>query len=140
MVSRLASMSAAEERFHQREASFFSSFAKNSQRPIDELRESLDLDGLRERATQQKDTLDALAAARLLSSVFVRASFYEPRRLLAQGDTLAALRLYGLAQSIHPEDAQLCAERQRLFLEFARSKSAAREMGCDAAAKSAVLH
>jgi len=129
-VSRLAYMSAAEEKFHQREDSFFSTFAKNSQQGIDRLRDALDLDDLRDRAAQKKDTLDALAATRLLSSVFVRSSFYEPQRLLAQGDTLAALRLYGLAQSIHPEDAQLCAERERLFQTFGKSKSVPRDLGC----------
>jgi predicted esterase len=130
MVSRLAYMSAAEEKFHQREDSFFSTFATNSQQSTDKLREVLDLDALRDRAAQKKDTLDALAASRLLSSVFVRSSFYEPQRFLAQGDTLAALRLYGLAQSIHPEDAQLCAEREQLFQTFDKNKSVAGDLGC----------
>jgi len=134
-VSRLAAFAAAEQSFHQREDSFFSDFTKNSQKGADRLRAMLDLDALRDRAAQTKDTLDASAAARLLSSVFVRASFYEPRRYLSLGDTLTTLRLYGLAQSIHPDDRQLCAERDRVFRAFAQTKSVPRELACESASK-----
>jgi len=134
-MTRLAMFTASEQSFHQREDSFFSDFAKNSQQRTDKLRAILDLDALRDRAAQTKDTLDAAAAARLLSSVFVRASFYEPRRYLALGDTLTTLRLYGLAQTIHPEDAQLCAERDRLFHAFAQTKPVPGELACKSASK-----
>ncbi|HTD82456.1 MAG TPA: hypothetical protein VK648_01555 [Gemmatimonadaceae bacterium] len=131
VISRLTYLSAAEETFHRREDSFFSTFAKNSQRGIDELRETLGLDALGDRAAQKKDTLDATAAARLLSSVFVRASFYEPQRFLVMGDTLSSLRLYRLAQTIHPDDPALCSQRDRLYRAFAASRSVPRELGCD---------
>jgi len=135
MVGRLAAFSAAEQSFHEREDSFFSDFAKNSQQGTDRLRAILNLDALRDRAAQTRDTLDAAAASRLLSSVFVRASFYEPRRYLAQGDTVSALRLYALAQSIHPNDAQLCGERDRVFRVFAQTKSVPGELRCESASK-----
>ncbi len=134
-VGRLAAFSAAEQSFHEREDSFFSDFAKNPAQGTEKLRSVLDLDALRDRAAQTRDTLDAAAASRLLSSVFVRASFYEPRRYLAQGDTLTSLRLYALAQSIHPDDAQLCAERDHLFRVYAQTKSLPRELGCESASK-----
>ena len=134
---RLGSLAAAAQIFHQHEDSFFADLAKTTpQLSTDKLREILDLDALRDRASQTKDTLDALAASRLLSSVFIRASFYEPRRYLALGDTLSSLRAYALAQSIHPDDAALCAERNRLYRAFAVSRSVPRELGCDANAKS----
>ena len=89
------------------------------------------LDELRDRARQTADTLDAFAAKRLLASIDVRASFYEPRRYLAQGDTLKALSMYALAQSIHPEDSELCVERDRLYRQFAVRRSVPRELSCD---------
>jgi len=136
--SRLASLAAAAQTFHQLEDSFFSDFAKRPQLGTDKLRETLNLDALRDRASQTKDTLDARAASRLLSSVFVRASFYEPRRYRALGDTLNSLRLYGLAQSIHPDDAALCTERDHLYRVFAANanRSVPRELACNSNPKS----
>jgi predicted esterase len=129
-ISRLAYLTAAEETVHRQEDSFFATFAEKPQQGIDKLRESLDLDALRDRAAQQKDSLDATAAARLLASVFVRASFYEPQRFLAMGDTLSSLRLYSLAQTIHPEDTALCSERNRLYRAFAASRPVPRVYAC----------
>jgi predicted esterase len=140
MISRLTYLASTEQTFHQQEDAFFSDFAKKSQQTNDRLRETLNLDALRDRATQTKDTVEAAAAARLLASVFVRASFYEPRRYLALGDTLSALRLYALAQSIHPDDAQLCAERAQLFRVFAEKKSVDRALACESASKTPVPH
>jgi hypothetical protein len=50
---------------------------------------------------------------------------------IAQGDTLKALSMYAIAQSIHPEDSQLCAERNRLYRLFALKRSVPRELSCD---------
>ena len=129
-IDRLTALSVAEQNFHQQETSFFADFAK-TQLGTERLRQLLELDGLRDRATQAKDTLVAAAAARLLASVFVRSSFYEPRRHLALGDTLTALRMYAFAQSIHPEDQDLCAERNRLFQAYGARKSVPPELECE---------
>ena len=129
-IQRLTFLTIAEQNFHQQEDSFFADFAKTSQLGTERLRQRLDLDALRDRASQTKDTLDAAAAARLLSSVFVRSSFYEPRRLLALGDTLPTLRMYAFAQSIHPGDQELCAERNRLFQAYGARKSVPPERAC----------
>lgn len=65
------------------------------------------------------------------ASISVRASFYEPRRYLAERDTLKALSMYALAQSMHPEDTQLCGERDRLCRQFAVKRAVPRELSCD---------
>ena len=131
-AKRISRLAADGQAFRDREETFFANFARpGSPPPTDELRSTLRLDELGDRARQTTDTSDALAAKRLLASVFVRASFYEPRRYLAQGDTVKALAMYALAQSIHPEDSQLCAERDRLYRSFAIRKAVPRELGCD---------
>ena len=109
----------------------FAAFANGSYKgSTATLRDVLRLEDLRRRAAQANDTLDSAAATRLLASVFVQASFYEPRRYLAKGDTLSALRMYALAQSIHPEDTQLCTERDQLFRAFAASRKVAPDLAC----------
>ncbi|HEX6626766.1 MAG TPA: hypothetical protein VF105_02320 [Gemmatimonadaceae bacterium] len=131
-AKRISRLAADAQAYREREDTFFADFARpGSPPPTDELRSTLRLDELRDRARQTTDSSDALAAKRLLASVFVRASFYEPRRYLAQGDTVKALAMYALAQSIHPEDSQLCTERDRLYRSFTIRKSAPRELGCD---------
>ena len=128
-VSQLASESQAAL---DREDAFFADFSR-AEKPqsLDRLRSALNLDDLRDHSRSAADTLGALAARRELSSVFVRASFYEPRRYLAQADTLKALTLYALAQSIQPDNAQLCAERAELFKAYAARKSVDPQLGCD---------
>src|SRR2546423_1201582 len=129
---KVASLAANNQSALEREESFFSEFSQaRAPVPLEKIRSELRLDELRDRARQAADTLDAFAAKRLLASVSVRASFYEPRRYLAQGDTLKALSMYALAQSIRPEDAQLCAERDRLYRQFAVRRSVPRELSCD---------
>lgn len=121
-----------DQRWSEREETFFAEFARANPPPtIEKLRSQLSLDELRDRSRQTTDTLDALAARRRLASVVVRTSFYEPRRYLAQADTLKALMMYALAQSIQPENTQLCAERDQLYRSYAVRKSVARELSCD---------
>ncbi len=116
----------------EREDSFFNDFSRSGKPlALDRIRSTLKLDELRDRAHSSSDPLGALAAKRELSSIFVRASFYEPRRYLAQGDTLKALTLYAVAQSIQPDNTQLCAERNELYRKYAIRKSAAAELGCE---------
>ena len=131
MVKRVGALAAEDDSFRRREDSFFAAFANGSYKgSTATLRDVLRLEDLRRRAAQANDTLDSAAATRLLASVFVQASFYEPRRYLAKGDTLSALRMYALAQSIHPEDTQLCTERDQLFRAFAASRKVAPELAC----------
>ena len=121
-----------EQEFEQRKERFFSDFAREEKpASVAKLRSELDLDELQNRARQTTDRLDAFAAQRLLASILVRASFYEPRRYLTQTDTLKALTMYALAQSIQRDNAQLCAERDRLYRSFATGKSVARELACE---------
>ena len=129
---RVASLAGDNQSALERQESFFSEFSQaRTAAPLEKIRAQLRLDELQDRARQTADTLDAFAARRLLASINVRASFYEPRRYLAQGDTLKALSMYALAQSIHPEDTQLCAERDRLYRQFADRRSVPRELSCD---------
>jgi len=127
----VAQLADDEQRRSEREASFFAEFARTtSPANVQNLRSQLHLDELRERARQTSDTLGALSAKRSLASILVRASFYEPRRYLAQGDTIKALTMYALAQSITPDNNQLCAERDRVYRSYAIRKSVGQELSC----------
>jgi len=129
---RTSELAAESQTALEREDSFFEDFSRSGKPPaVDRIRSTLELDELRNRARGSSDPLGALAAKRELSSIFVRASFYEPRRYLAQGDTLKALTMYALAQSIQPDNAQLCAERNELYRKYAVRKSVAAELGCE---------
>jgi hypothetical protein len=129
---RITQLADDDRGWSEREESLFADFARaNPPASVEKLRSQLNLDELGERAHQTTDTLDALSAKRRLASVLVRSSFYEPRRFLAQGDTLKALTMYALAQSIQPDNTQLCAERDRLYHSYAIKKSVARELACD---------
>jgi len=131
-AARIASLAADNQTALEREESFFTEVSHaGAPASLEKLRSELRLDELRDRARQTADTLDAFAAKRLLASINVRASFYEPRRYLEQGDTLKALSMHAIAQSIHPEDSQLCAERNRLYRLFALKRSVPRELSCD---------
>ena len=128
----IAQLAEDDQRWSEREENFFADFARaEPPSSVDKLRSRLGLDQLRDRSRQTTDTLDALAAKRHLASVLVRASFYEPHRYLAQADTLKALTMYALAQSIQPDNPQLCAERNLLYRSYAVRKSVAPELGCD---------
>jgi dienelactone hydrolase len=116
----VAQLADDDQRWSEREESFFADFARaNPPARVEKLRSQLNLDELGERTHQTTDTLDALSARRRLASLLVRASFYEPRRFLAQADTLKALTMYALAQSIQPDNTQLCVERDKLYRTFA---------------------
>ncbi|HJQ10909.1 MAG TPA: hypothetical protein VJ840_07740 [Gemmatimonadaceae bacterium] len=131
-AKRIARLADDEQEFEKREEKFLSDFARNDKPPtISQLRSELDLDDVQQRASRTTDRLDAVSAQRLLASILVRASFYEPRRYLAAGDTLKALTMFALAQSIQPENTQLCAERDRIYRLFASRKSVARELACE---------
>lgn len=128
---RSSELAAESQTALEREDAFFADFSKaDKPPPLDQVRSTLRLDELTDRARGSSDPLGALAAKRELSSIFVRASFYEPRRYLAQSDTLKALTMYALAQSIQPANAQLCTERDQLYRKYAVSRSLARELGC----------
>jgi predicted esterase len=131
-AKRISSLATDEEAFHEREESFYAEFARDNSPPsVEKIRSTLRLSELRNRARQTSDTLDALSAKRMLASVSVRTSFYEPRRYLAQGDTLKALTMYAVAQSIQSENSQLCAERDRVYRSYAIRRSVAPELGCE---------
>jgi len=134
IAKRVSELAAEGQVFHGRENSFFATFPNHSLRASTQsLGAELGVDDLRKRAEQTTDTLDAAAAMRLLSSVYVRASYYEPRRYLAAGDTLRALRMYGLAQYIRPDDRQLCTERDRVYRVFALTRPLPEELACPSA-------
>jgi predicted esterase len=60
---------------------------------------------LRERQ-DQRDTVAALAAGRLLSHVQAAVGFYEPRDYLVEGDSVRALALLQVAQAVHPNSGR----------------------------------
>ena len=134
IMKRISELAAADQAFQRRKDFFFDAFQRRTMGATTQsLRAELGLDDVQRQATQTIDTLETIAAMRRLASVFVRASYYEPQRYLAAGDTLRALRLFGLAQSIRPDDAQLCAERDRVYRVFAASRPVPRELACESA-------
>jgi predicted esterase len=130
--ARQVEMLAAESQAYQEKAdAFFAGFRKTHEpSSLDGKRRALDLDALQSRAAQQADTLDALAAGRLLSWVAALTSFYEPRDYIARGDTLSALEMFELAQSVDPKDDALCSQRGQLFTAFAHGKSVPPHLSC----------
>jgi predicted esterase len=134
IMKRISELAAADQTFQRRKDFFFDAFQRGTRGATTQsLRAELGLDDVQREAAQTSDTLETVAAMRRLASVFVRASYYEPQRYLVAGDTLRALRLFGLAQSIRPDDAQLCAERDRVYRMFAATRPVPRELACEPA-------
>lgn len=70
--------------------------------------EALDLDGLLREAREAESPHDRRAAQRKLSSVFVRASFYEPDRYMRMEEYGVAAAFHRLATRIRPDDPRAC--------------------------------
>ncbi len=72
-----------------------------------ELTSDLDLAEVKRRAGDADRPIEALAAQRLMETVFVAFAFYQPRDLLSQGRSAAALELLEVAEFIRPESVSV---------------------------------
>ncbi len=90
----------------------------------------LRLEALLARAQQQEDRPDADAAQRILSMVFVQASFYQPTEFLDNGKPGAALAMLRIAAAIRPLHPRVCLQQSRTYAQLSRNKEALKSLRC----------
>ena len=95
-----------------------------------DLGEEVRLEALLARAEQQEDRPDADAAQRILSMVFVQASFYQPTELLKDGKPGAALAMLRIAAAIRPRHPRVCLQQSRTYAQLSRNKEALESLRC----------
>jgi len=97
------------------------------------LEQSLKVLRVAELQRQQADTADsveALAARRLLSHVVAYSSFYEPRDLLEQRDPVRALAMLAIADAVRPRMSGVCYYRARALAMLGRNEEAVQAVEC----------
>jgi hypothetical protein len=97
---------------------------------LEKLPAFLRLEALLARAQQQEDRPDADAAQRILSMVFVQASFYQPTEFLNNGKPGAALAMLRIAAAIRPRHPRVCLQQSRTYAQLARNKEALDSLRC----------
>lgn len=80
---------------------------------------------------------EALSHRRILELLFARASFYEPRRYLADGDVERAILMARVAEAAKPRDPQACLTLAGLHAHAGRSSDAIAWLECYAEAPAA---
>jgi predicted esterase len=98
--------------------------------PLAQTLDALDVGRLRREAADTADPIAAGAAQRLLESVYVSASFYEPRDFLAQGRPRQALAMLDLAQALKPDRPNVCYQRARALAALGRGADAVDALRC----------
>jgi hypothetical protein len=96
---------------------------------VDEPPAFLRLEALLARA-QQEDRPDSDAAQRILSMVFVQASFYQPTEFLENGKPGAALAMLRIAAAIRPRHPRVCLQQSRTYAQLSRNKEALQSLRC----------
>jgi predicted esterase len=71
-------------------------------------------------AAADQDRLEAASYQRILELLFVRTSFYEPRRYVAEGDLERALLMTQVAEAIRPGDPRVSLRLAEIFAQLAR--------------------
>ncbi len=95
-------------------------------------RKQLRLADLAHRASDRSDTLAAHAATRGLEHVWVYTSFYEPREYLSRDDPTRALAVLDIAESLRPNDPDVCLYRAEALIRLDRRDEALRAVECAA--------
>jgi len=90
----------------------------------------LRIEALLARAQQQEDPADADAAQRILSMVFVQASFYQPTEFLEKGNPDAALAMLRIAAAIRPGNPRICLQQARAYVQLSRNEEALLSLRC----------
>jgi len=96
----------------------------------DDAIERLKLKDLLRRADRADDPADADAAERMLSSVFVRTSYYAPNELIERHDFEGALAYLDIAAVIQPEHPRVCLGRARTYAQLGRRDEAMEALAC----------
>lgn len=105
---------------------------QSSRKPIDvgAAVRDLRLDDLLDRSDRADSPNEALAAQRMLESVFVRTSFYRPREALAVGDWEMANAYLRLADVIQPGNAYVCLDLARSYAQMGSHSQALDALEC----------
>ena len=97
---------------------------------VDDTVRRLDVDKLKERASGNTDDEDAQVARRMLESLFLRASFYEPRSYIEAEEFEIAVALYRLADVIRPRSPRVCLGLARAYAQLDESDRAFEALEC----------
>ena len=90
----------------------------------------LQIERLQQRSENSTDTLDMLAAMRLLEMVFVHTGFYEPRRYFERSDFQRALVMLEVAHAVRPADPSVCYGLARAYAGLGRKAKALGALEC----------
>jgi predicted esterase len=123
--ARLEALAREHQRYRDRLGDFVQT-VEVSKRPMtrDQAIARLQIDRLQERAENPADTLDMLAALRMLATAFVHTSFYEPRRYFDERDFHRALLMLEVAHAIRPDEAAVCYDLARAYAGLGRKGNA----------------
>ncbi len=108
----------------QLEATLASVCASEVLPPSTKLLNDLRVPGLKRRAASNEDREDALAARRMLESLFARTALFLPPQLVEKGDFPCAILLLSVAAEIKPEDPRVFYNRACAFARAGNRKKA----------------
>jgi predicted esterase len=123
--ARLEELAGEHQRYRDRLGDFVQT-VELSTRPMtqEQAVTHLQIERLQQRAENPADTLDMLAALRMLATAFVHTSFYEPRRYFEERDLHRALLMLEVAQAIRPDEASVCYTLARAYAGLGRKGNA----------------
>lgn len=124
-----------EERkaFDERLGSFLDAVTDSGRPPdVDDAVDQLGIEDLQRRAARAADSEASKAAQRMLESVFVLTSFYQPRESFGRGDFETALAFYRLADVIRPDEPRVCLGMARAYAQTEAPEEAFRALQCAA--------
>ena len=131
LLARERRLAEAEIAFQRRFRSFLRSFgAASPPPPHGKSLADLQIKALKRRAAAVDDPLGARSAQRKLETIFVYASFYEPRRFLATGDPAHALAILRIADEIKPDRPSVCLGVARAQAQLGARAEAIQALAC----------
>jgi len=90
----------------------------------------LQINSLKRRAGDEDDPLAALSAQRMLETVFVFTSFYEPRDFLAKGEPDRAITVLRIADAVKPGHPRVCFSLARAYAQLGETGKALDSVAC----------
>ncbi len=134
---RLDDLAQQHERYRYRLGDFIQT-VELSDRPmtVTQSKSRLQIERLQQRSQSPTDTLDKLAAMRMLETAFVHTAFYEPRAYFEKNDFQRALVMLEVAHTIRPDDASVCYGLARAYAGLGRTAEAVSALECMAAVTS----
>ncbi len=134
---RREALAQEHKRFRERMGDFIRTVELSDRPPTAAQSKSrLQIERLQQRSESPTDTLDMLAAMRMLETVFVHTAFYEPRGYFEKKDFQRALLMLEVAHAVRPDDASVCYGLARAYAGLSRKAKAVGALECMAAATS----